>query len=275
VIRDNIRSMNNIEEIQKRIESKGAAFVDSMITDQEAYYDVRADVYEEQNEIPVRRNRREAMYKIYHAILPSLLPSQITYMDFGCGTGSTTADFIAGMYDYAEVAQGYAVDISPKMIELARQNLPSFTTEQGGPYKLDSENKFDLITAFFHVVCHLTDTELGLFFQNAHKCLKPNGVVCFEVVKQLKVGERGYTQADKEQNRRFWAYPSEKKDGTKVRDKNGQLVVGTDRMFERDEIINFAMSNGLGVVEIKEALVTDPDDTTSSNKELVVVLKKL
>lgn len=51
-------------------------------------------------------------------------------------------------------------------------------------------------------------------------------------------------------------------------------MIGTDRMFEEDEIRNFAESNGLSVIAIKEVVFAHPDDKIQTIKELVVVLQK-
>lgn len=125
-------------------------------------------------------------------------------MDFGCGTGGTTNEFMAGLTGYAEVVEGFALDISPEMARLAHQNLPKFNVIKGGPDKLNFENKFDLITALFHVVCHLSPQELDAFFQNASKSLKQGGVICFEVIKQLEVREGAIHKPTKSRTENIW-----------------------------------------------------------------------
>lgn len=61
--------MNENSRINAQIEKYGTAFSTSMITDQESFYDSRAEIYDEQNEAPQRRKRRKIMFEIYHEVL--------------------------------------------------------------------------------------------------------------------------------------------------------------------------------------------------------------
>ncbi len=264
-----------IEQINKEVSIRGGYVLDSMPTDQEAFYDVRADIYDQQNDIPSRIERRKIMNDFYHAELQRLIAGKdLSYLDFGCATGGATNEFLEGLKVYSSVAKGYAVDISEEMVKRASKALAEFKVVKGGADQIDFDGTLDLVTSFFHVLCHLKDAELELFFENVSRSLKPGGILCFDVIKRFDIGERGYSKEHMEGGKKYLVYHSTKKDGSKVTGADGQPIIGTDRMFSKEEIIDFAERANLEVVKIEEILIVNADTKFGSLKEYAVILKK-
>lgn len=267
--------MDEVRRINYQIDKFGTAFTTSMLTDQEAFYDFRAVIYDDQNEVPQRKKRRQIIFGIYHKILKRCLKDKkVIYLDFGCGTGFATLEFIKLLNSYFKISQGFAIDVSKEMVNIAKSCLPKFNIRKGSVNKILTQNKFDLITAFFHVLCHLSETELNKFFENTFVSLKRNGFVCFDVIKQFDVGEHGYTQRDKEGKRKYIAYRSLKKDSTIITDRKGNSIIGTDRMFSKKEIIDFARKYKFKIVTIEEVKIENPDPKIGFLKEFAVILQK-
>ena len=267
--------MDEIRRINYQIDKFGTAFTTSMLTDQEAFYDFRAEIYDEQNEVPQRKKRRQIIFGIYHKILKKYLKyKKVIYLDFGCGTGSATLEFIKGLYNYSKISQGFTIDVSKEMVKIAKSYLPEFNIQQGSVNKILSQNAFDLITAFFHVLCHLNEVELNKFFKNTHRSLKKDGLVCFDVIKQFDVNEHGYTKKDQEENKKYIAYHSLKKDRSKIVDRKGNPIIGTDRMFSKKDILDITKKYHFKIVAIKEVKIENPDPKIGYLKEFAVVLQK-
>ena len=160
------------------------------------------------------------------------------------------------------------------MVKTARRNLPIFEVIQGGVAQINFDHTFDLITSFFHVLCHMCESDLELFFRNVSKSLTQGGLLCFDVIKQFEVGEHGYTEGERLSGMKYLAYHSLRDDGAKILDAYGNPCIGTDRMFTSDEILNFAKEAGLRMVNIEEVLIANPDPKVGHLKEFAVVLCK-
>ena len=261
--------------LNTRISSAGMIYVNSMVTDQAVFYDARASLFDSQNEVPERIKRRQVIYGIYQSLLKKWISGKsLTYLDFGCGTGTSTNQFLDALKAHATIDRSVAIDISKEMVEIARINLPAFEVIQGGAAQIDHENTFDLIASLFHVLCHLSELDLELFFRNARRALKPNGLLCFDVIKQFEVGEHGYTEADQLSHKKYFVYHSLKPDGSKILNAQGQPLIGANRLFSNDELETFAQKAGLKVVDIQEVSVPDPNPKIGNRNDLVVVMGK-
>jgi SAM-dependent methyltransferase len=160
------------------------------------------------------------------------------------------------------------------MVKIAQKNLPQFKVSQGGVSDMNFDGKFDLITSFFHVLCHLDDNDLNLYFKNVARSLKTGGLACFDVIKLFDVGERGYTESDKKEGKKYLAYHSARKDGSKISDSSGNPIIGTDRLFTREEIADFAAANNFKIIDFAEFQIENPDPKIASLKEYQVILQK-
>lgn len=99
-------------------------------------------------------------------------------INLGCGTGR---------HDIELAKLGYqckGIDLSPLMIELARQNTDldgvHCTFEVGDIRDYRTEQKFDAVISMFHVMSYQnTDQDVLNVFQSARKLLRNNGGKCF------------------------------------------------------------------------------------------------
>jgi SAM-dependent methyltransferase len=225
--------------------------------DQGQSYDLRAASYDEQNTRLDRTQRMEAVDKFFLERLDKALkPGAMVYLDFGCATGTHTKKFLDGLSGHP-VSEGFGIDISPKMVELAAQALPDFKIITGGAAQIDFENKFDLITSFYHVLGHLTQEEMKLFFENVERSLKPGGILCFDVLKNGLFDEKG----------KFFIYHSTLSDGSIITDTEGNPVLNSIRKFSKKELKDLAQKNNFEIVEL-----TTPK---GGSAEYAVILKKL
>lgn len=131
------------------------------------YYNNLASTYDE--------NRFENSYGKYidfqeRKILTSILPTTKNHkiLDLGCGTGR--------FLGFAN----YGIDISPKMIEIAKEKFPEKEITEGSVVKISyPENYFDFIFSF-HVIMHLEKETTQSFLDETYIKLKPKGKLIFD-----------------------------------------------------------------------------------------------
>lgn len=115
--------------------------------------------------------------------LASLIPSGAKVMDLGCGTGLPVAKFFAD--------RGYEVlgiDLSDKMIELARKNVPNATFSIKNIMQLDfNENHFDMIVSFY-CLFHLKKEKQKEAFHKIIRWLKIDGYSYFTLATKEYTG---------------------------------------------------------------------------------------
>ncbi|MER5750498.1 class I SAM-dependent methyltransferase [Streptomyces sp. NPDC002088] len=110
------------------------------------------------------------------------LPSGSRVLDLGCGTGLPT---MRQMTDAGFEVVG--VDLSPGMVELARENVPAATFHRldladlrpGGPGDL---GRFDAVAAFFSLLM-LPRAEIPLALRTVHHLLVPGGLFALSMVE--------------------------------------------------------------------------------------------
>jgi SAM-dependent methyltransferase len=113
-------------------------------------------------------------------IAHSKLESAFSVFEFGCGTGRF-AEFLLANY-LPENAAYQAVDVSPVMVELARQRLARFGERAkvrltGGEPPADEEpGRYDRFFSNF-VLDLLSEREIGRVIENAHRLLRPGGIL--------------------------------------------------------------------------------------------------
>lgn len=97
------------------------------------------------------------------------LPKEAFVLDFGCGPGLPFTKEL--------VKKGFrvtAIDISNKMIEIAKKNVPEANYIQASMTNLEFENKFDGIFSGYSMLC-LDPVNFKIAAQKAVKSLKQNG----------------------------------------------------------------------------------------------------
>jgi SAM-dependent methyltransferase len=127
-------------------------------------YEVIADTYHQR-----RVGREQANIEWLDKLRP-LLPQTGRVVDLGCGSGvPITRYFTTRGYE----VEGY--DISPRMLEIARREVPgaAFHEARIEDVDLDSES-VDLVVSFFAII-HVPREEHAALFARAFTWLRPGG----------------------------------------------------------------------------------------------------
>ncbi|BEK88899.1 class I SAM-dependent methyltransferase [Nocardia seriolae] len=105
------------------------------------------------------------------------LPDAANVLDVGCGTGRPTAEML--------VAAGHDVtgcDVSPRMIEIARAQVPGARFEVADLRTLTyPPGTWDAVVAFFPLL-QLTRAEIVAALEKFARWLKPDGIFLFATV---------------------------------------------------------------------------------------------
>jgi SAM-dependent methyltransferase len=88
-------------------------------------------------ERPKYRRRARYYYRNLEKLMRFIIPAGKRVIEIGCGTGELLAA--------VEPAEGVGVDISPKMLEMARRNFPQLRFIEADAHKLNIEGKFDYV----------------------------------------------------------------------------------------------------------------------------------
>ena len=67
------------QRLNAEIVALGGTVASFPVTDQQSFYNLRASIYDEQNESPERRRRQETMDDYYHQALRNLLTGKDLY----------------------------------------------------------------------------------------------------------------------------------------------------------------------------------------------------
>ena len=108
------------------------------------------------------REKGAYYHKQLEKYLRYLIPSNSSVIEIGCGTG----DLLAAL----NPKRGLGIDISPKMIEVARKKFPHLEFETGDFEDLQIEEKFDYVVSV-ETIGHVDDIQLA--FKELHKVCKP------------------------------------------------------------------------------------------------------
>ena len=110
--------------------------------------------------------------------LLSLLPPNARVLDLGSGTGLPTARQLAGAG-----ARVTGFEISERMLELARRNVPEAEFRQADIVDLDPvEESYDAIVAFFSLLC-LPKERIPEALGRVRASLVPGGLLCLSMVE--------------------------------------------------------------------------------------------
>jgi SAM-dependent methyltransferase len=108
------------------------------------------------------RQKRSYYHKELEKYLRFLIPAGSSVIEIGCGTGNCLAAL--------NTSRGLGVDISPRMIEVARKNFPNLRFEVGDLELLQIEEKFDYVV-LVETIGNVDDIQLAL--GKLHKVCKP------------------------------------------------------------------------------------------------------
>ncbi len=111
-----------------------------------------------------------------------------TVADIGCGPGHVTSHLRGlGLHPFG-------VDLSPRMVEIARREHPDLRFEVGSMTDLDlADGSVGGVLAFYSVI-HVPDAEVPKVFAHFRRVLRPGGVVMvgFHVGDRDRLKTEGY-----------------------------------------------------------------------------------
>ncbi len=108
------------------------------------------------------RKRGAYYHRELEKYLRFLIPSNSSVLEIGCGTGE--------LLSFLNPIKGLGIDISPKMIEIARGKFPHLQFEVGDLENLQIKEKFDYVV-IIETIGHVDDIQLA--FKELHKVCKP------------------------------------------------------------------------------------------------------
>lgn len=129
---------------------------------------------------------------VFRNILVQNIQPGNNILDLGCGTGEDSIFFSKKGFNVT------GVDISPKMIEIARDKSASkdykkklqFICSDMESFLQENANKFDAIISNFNAVNYVRD--LKSFSENTSASLNKNGKLIFTVLNKLSISEVFY-----------------------------------------------------------------------------------
>jgi ubiquinone/menaquinone biosynthesis C-methylase UbiE len=122
-------------------------------------------------------------------------------LDAGCGSGVVTRVLVDNGF------QVTGIDISQKMIDLAKQRVPEAALELGDMAALEFEDdSFDGIVSTY-AVFHIPRTKHSSLFLDFHSILKKGGALLFSIGSKETDGTDGVWEWDEFQSvPMFWSY---------------------------------------------------------------------
>ena len=108
------------------------------------------------------RKKGAFYHKQLEKYLQYLIPSNSSVIEIGCGTG----DLLAAL----NPERGVGIDISPKMVEIAKEKFPHLQFETGDFEDLHIEEKFDYVV-LVETIGHVDDIQSA--FKELRKVCKP------------------------------------------------------------------------------------------------------
>ncbi|MFF1822827.1 class I SAM-dependent methyltransferase [Kribbella sp. NPDC058245] len=134
-------------------------------------------------------NEIEASYNTvatdYHALLKDLVGKGVAermmlmyfgetvppgpIADLGCGTGRVTSHLAAAGLDV------FGIDLSPGMIDVARENYPDLRFEVGSVFNLELKDGELAGALLWYSLVHTPREQLPAAFAEAHRVLQPGG----------------------------------------------------------------------------------------------------
>jgi len=108
------------------------------------------------------RKKGAYYHKELERYLRFLIPSGSSVLEIGCGTGATLAAL--------NPSEGLGIDISPRMIEIAREKNPRLRFEVGDMEALETEEKFDYVL-IDGTIGNVDDIQAAI--KKLHKVCKP------------------------------------------------------------------------------------------------------
>jgi len=156
---------------KKRVE--GFEQIDKFLfkTGPDIYDDFYADIYDY-----LVFNNQKDIYEVGEIVNKTTPSSESKILDVGCGTGHHVFEMASSGFDTL------GIDISPSMIDQAKQNFPDYKFEVGDALNSSefAPNSFTHITCMYFTIYYLKDKLM--FFENCMKWLMPGGYLIVHLV---------------------------------------------------------------------------------------------
>ena len=108
-----------------------------------------------------------------------------TFLDFGCGVGRLSRAL------KARFSEGHGIDISARMIELARQHVPNVNFLANQTDCLDSHGDNTIDFVYCHqVLQHINNDLQKKYISEFFRVLKPGGLAVFQIPNEILGGNR-------------------------------------------------------------------------------------
>ena len=248
------------------------------------YYDTRADTYDDFNE-----RDTSAINSLLIQILTK--HNVTTVFDMTCGTGSQV---------FAFAKAGFKVtgsDISPKMLDIAKQKLTSahenYCTLLQGDCRTIKAGEFDAVVAIFNSIGHLTREDFQITLNNIYSNLKPGGLYIFDIfnLDYLKTNIAKLTTdntrvLNNEQSIREVQFSTISDDGVLTsystyiaqnhHDKTIEISHGYDntlQVYSATELQNMLESSGF--LMLKQTNTDDSSFSQNSSESILTVAQKI
>jgi ubiquinone/menaquinone biosynthesis C-methylase UbiE len=142
------------------------------------------------------RNREKNYLELDN--LTTLLPASGHILDAGCGAGEPVAKYL--------VEHGFQVtgiDVSPRILELAKQQVPEGEFLEGDMTQLTFPDEFFDGVVSLYAIWHISKEKHALVFQNFHRVLKPGGILFFNTGIHEMEGTNNFLGASM-----YWSSPA-------------------------------------------------------------------
>jgi len=178
-------------------------------------------------------NYKQILYKNWLDLLISKINKGDKILDLGCGNGRAVKYLVDRGF------QGAGVDVSDKMLELARRHIP-----KGIFYKQDfvkikfKPNSFNAVISFF-ALNHIPKSQFKKVIKICRKIMKNNG---FLLLGMVKGKDEGFFEGFYGKNLSLYGAGYSKKEIVNILDGNGYSIIKAEtgrfkgKHFEEDDI---------------------------------------
>ena len=116
-----------------------------------------------------------------HGLIQKHKPEAKTLLELACGTGAVL-EHLAKRYEVS------GLDISPKMLSIARKKLPNAPFYQAGMTSFELGRKFDVIICVFDSINHVLNfADWKRIFHRASRHLAEGGLFLFDINTERKL----------------------------------------------------------------------------------------
>lgn len=191
------------------------------------FYDIIIDSHHEEF------NYEFLQYKEWLDLLSSKLKKGDAILDLGCGNGRAVKYFVDNGF------QGIGIDISDKMLDLARKHIPKGKFLKREFSKLDFKpNSIDAVISFF-ALNHIPKSQFKDVMNSCKNILKKNG---FLLLGMVKGNDEGFFKGFYDKDMSLYGAGYTKKEIVDILESTGyevlKIAVGhfKGKYFEEDDI---------------------------------------